>query len=239
MSEANAKDARSRCDLLAEVMRSRSAFYRLLSRLFLKPLEDDDIKMLTDMDFVSQASEMGDGSMLAQGLNDMGRGLRRQHSGTRMLLSTDYTMCFDGVPTKDGKVAAPYASVFLSEDGLLCREPRNDVYRLFAQSGLRLKKGVDLPEDHISFEFEYLAILADRAAEAAEHGRASEAERMVDDSINFLENHLVTWLPMLADIAGSLLKTRFYQGVMKAAVGYVELDRQTLSDAKGLCREAA
>lgn len=239
MLESNAQAIGSRCDVLAEVMESRSAFYRLLSRLFLKPLDEDDIKALTDMDFVSQAKEMGDDSLLACGLNDMGRGLRRQHSGTRMLLSTDFTMCFDGIRAKDGKVARPYASVFLSEEGLLYSEPRNEAYRCFLQSGLRLKKGVDLPEDHISFEFEYLAILADRATEAAKRESIDEVENIIDDSTDFIENYVATWLPQLADLAGSLLETRFYQGVVKAAVGYVELDRQTLADAKDLCREAA
>ncbi|MDO4290192.1 MAG: molecular chaperone TorD family protein [Eggerthellaceae bacterium] len=244
---------------VGEVMGSRAAFYRLMARLFLKPLEADDIEALTAMNFVAQAAALSDdedaadsegekasakkgaasNSLLVRGLNDMGRGLRRQHTGTRTLLATDYTMCFDGIRQHDGKTASPYASVFLSKDGLLYQEPRNSVFLLFLQSGLNLKPGIDLPEDHISFELEYLAILAERAQAALEDGRADDAAQIIEQSQAFLENHVSTWLPDFTALAGEILETRFYQGVVKAAAGYAELDVDTLADSLEICREAA
>ena len=224
-------------ELLAEVMASRASFYRMLSRLFFEPLKADDIDMLESMDFVAQAKELGGEGKLAQGLNDMGRGLRRRHTGTRTLLATDFTMCFDGIRADEGKVA--YASVFLSDEGLLYQKPRSEVYGLLLSQGLRLKKGVDLPEDHLSFEFEYLAILAERAQEAFKAGDSASAQQALQDSIEFLDNHVKTWLPMFEQRALALLETRFYQGVVKAASGYVELDEETVSQALEVCREAA
>ncbi|WP_302853276.1 molecular chaperone [uncultured Slackia sp.] len=226
-------------ELLAEVMASRASFYRMLSRLFFEPLKADDIDMLESMDFVAQAKELGGEGKLAQGLNDMGRGLRRRHTGTRTLLATDFTMCFDGIRADEGKVAVPYASVFLSDKGLLYQKPRSEVYELLLSQGLRLKKGVDLPEDHLSFEFEYLAILAERAQEAFKADDSASAQQALQDSIEFLDNHVKTWLPMFEQRALALLETRFYQGVVKAASGYVELDEETVSQALEVCREAA
>lgn len=102
-----------------------------------------------------------------------------------------------------------------------------------------MKKGVDLPEDHLSFEFEYLAILAERAQEAFKAGDSASAQQALQDSIEFLDNHVKTWLPMFEQRALALLETRFYQGVVKAASGYVELDEETVSQALEVCREAA
>ena len=44
---------------------------------------------------------------------------------------------------------------------------------------------------------------------------------------------------MFEQRALALLETRFYQGVVKAASGYVELDEETVSQALEVCREAA
>lgn len=220
----------------AQLMGEREAFYRMLSRLFLKPLTAEDIEQLTAMDFVTRAQAFDEG-LLRDGFNDMGRGLRRQHTGTKTLLSTDFTMCFDGVRSIDGKNAVPYASVFLSEDGLMYREPRFRALALYRDAGVELKSGVDLPEDHISFEFEFLAILAGRAKEAFEHNNGEEACKAVETSRKFIENEMLEWTGLFFARAAKLLETRFYQGVIKVAQGYLELDDQVLGDVLQVCHE--
>ena len=223
--------------LLIEVMDSRSAFYRLLARLLLKPLDTEEIDQLTKSDFVSQSKALkdaDDNANLVEGLNDMGRGLRRQHTGTRTILATDYTMCFDGITQIEGKTASPYASVFLSKEGILYQEPRNSVYLEFLQSGVHLKSGIDLPEDHIAFELEYMAIIAERCKEALSDNRQDEAIQLIEQSCLFLEKHILSWIPQFADVALAILKTRFYQGVIKTLLGYTQFDFATLSAMKGV-----
>lgn len=224
---------------MAEVMSSRASFYRLLARLYFKPLATEDIEQLAAMDFVGQAKAQEEGGELARGLNDMGRGLRRRHTGTRTLLATDFTMCFDGIRMAQGKPATPYASVFLSDDGLLYREPRNAVYRLYLEQGVHVKAGIDLPEDHLSFELEYLAILAERAQAAFATGDAGCARQALENSRAFIHEHVETWLPLFVARANEILETRFYRGVVEATLGYVSLDGQTVLEALDVCREVA
>jgi TorA maturation chaperone TorD len=219
-----------RTQLLVEVLESRSASYRMLSRLFLKPLALEDIDTFESLDLVARAREMEDGGLIAEGFNDMGRGLRRRHTGTRSLLATDYTMCFDGLRTVDDKVAVPYASVHLSAKGLLYQEPRNDVYRAFRSAGVCLEDGIDLPEDHLSFELEFLAVLSDRAREVLDRDDAPVAAELLATSRDFLENNVLSWTPLFVELSSSLLETRFYQGAVKFLDGYLALDRQTLDD---------
>ena len=233
-----ASDRAAQIGILREVMASRAAFYSLLARLLLKPLDANEVEQLTDMDFIAQARAVdadGDGGLLAEGLNDMGRGLRRQHSGTVTQLATDYTMCFDGITNVDGESGLPYASLFLGKTKELYQQPRNSVYVLFLQSGLHLKKDVNLPEDHLSFEFEYLGIMASRAADHLSEGDVAKAKQAMADSLAFLGKHVCTWLPRYTEVALSILKTRFYRGVVKTARGYVELDEETLAQAIEAC----
>jgi TorA maturation chaperone TorD len=213
-----------------ELLFGRSASYRMFSRLFLKPLSQEEIEELAAMDLHLKALDLKDSEMLAQGFNDMGRGLRKRHTGTRQLLSTDYTMCFDGVEAVNEEVAVPYASIFLGEKALFNQEPRNAVYRLFCAENVTLKQNVNLPEDHLSFELEFLAVLSERADAAIAAGDIGEALRNLELSRDFICKHILTWLDLLSERALKILKTRFYRGVIEATRGYLELDLATLGD---------
>jgi TorA maturation chaperone TorD len=202
----------------------------MFSRLFLKPLDEPDIEKLAATNFIELAEDLKDVELLYTGFNDMGRDLRKRHTGTRQILSSDYTMCFDGVATVAGEVAVPYASVYLSEEALLNQEPRHAVFRLFRDENLALKSTVKLPEDHLSFELEFLAVLSDRTLAALEKGDLAEAVRNLQLSQVFIKEHIFTWLDLLTARANAILTTRFYKGALKAVKGYLQLDLITTRD---------
>ena len=214
-------------DLLNEVLKSRSEFYLMLARFYVKPLTQDDIDNMSKADY----SELGVGEpLLEEGYNDIARFLRKQHTGTRQQLATDFTMTFDGVGALDEKVAVPYASVFLSEEGLLSREPRNEVFLLFKKEALRLKQGVNLPEDHLSFELEFLSIMALRSVDALNAEDKAQALHNLQVSRDFMHQHLLPWFEIFSDLATRMLETRFYRGVLKLTKGYLTMDLTTLAD---------
>jgi TorA maturation chaperone TorD len=213
-----------------DILQGRSDSYRMFSRLFLKPLDETDIENLSARDFATVAHELDGTGLLAEGFNDMGRALRKRHTGTRQQFSADYTMCFDGVTTVAGQVAAPYASVFLGEEALLNQEPRHQVFRIYQTESISLKSGINLPEDHVSFELEFLAILSDRAIDAYVVGDTQEVVRNLQLSRDFINEHVLSWYDMLAELALQIVKTRFYRGVLKAARGWLELDLTTIED---------
>jgi TorA maturation chaperone TorD len=217
-----------------DILQGRSTSYRMFSRLFLKPLDETDIENLSARDFIAVAQELEDTGLLAEGFNDMGRALRKRHTGTRQQLSTDYTMCFDGVTAVSGQVATPYASVFLSEKALLNQESRQEVFLLFKTEGISLKSGINLPEDHLSFELEFLAILSDRVIEAFASGDDKEAVRNLKLSQDFINEYLLSWYGLFAQRALQIVKTRFYRGLLNAVWGWLKLDLATI---EGLLEE--
>lgn len=212
---------------LIEVLKNRAAFYRTLSSLYFRTLPQEQIDTLAQTDF--SAFDGGE-PLLAEGFNDIRRYLRKRNTGTRQELAIDFTCCFLGANAFEGRYAVPYESVFRGETGLMMQEPRNEVYRTYKKAAIKLREGIDLPEDHLSFEFEFLAILCDRAAEQLNAGDIESAIKTLSAQQTFIEDHIVSWFGDLAELAGKMLKTRFYRGVLKITEGYLKVDQEAIRD---------
>lgn len=212
---------------LIGVLEGRSAFYRTLSGLYYRTLTQEQIDALAATDF----SEFGaDDALLTEGFDDIRRYLRKRNTGTRQELAVDYTSAFEGTKAFKGQRAVPYESVYLSDSGLLMQEPRNEVFRTYKQAAIRLKEGVNLPEDHLSFECEFMAIMSDRAIALLGEGQTTEAIKNLELQKSFLQDHILSWFSQFANRALLVLKTRFYRGVLKITEGYLALDVETLED---------
>lgn len=228
---------------VAEVLNDREQSYRLFSRLFMKPLELEDIEGLAAMNLEKSAAAVVGGDekaadleddLLAQGFNDMGRGLHRRHTGTQRVLSTDFTMCFDGVSSHKGLVAVPYASIFAGsikgEKAIFFQEPRNRDVAAYRSEQVGVDPDLHLPEDHLSFELSFMADLSSKAACAYAKGNAAEALRLLQVSRDFLSDNILCWYGAFYDLALHIVETRFYRGVLKATYGYLQLDGDVLAD---------
>ena len=217
-----------------EVFGNRTSSYRLFSRLFFKPLTADEVDALVAMELEKAAADMPEGGLLAEGMNDMGRGLHRRHTGTVRILSTDFTMVFDGVRSYDGMVATPYASIFggsiTGEKAIFFQEPRARDLAAYRAQGIQVDPDLHLPEDHLSFELSFLADLSDAAGEAVEKGDEAEALRLVQASSSFLRDNVLSWYGVFCELALKMVETRFYRGVLKACGGFLEVDLATLRE---------
>jgi TorA maturation chaperone TorD len=215
---------------LVDLLKGRMNFYLMLAGFYFKPLTQEQIDTMLLLDF----STFGAGEpLLEEGFDDIRRVLRKRNSGTRQLLAIDFTSSFGGTATWKGKYAVPSASVFLSEKGLTYQNPQHEVFTIYKQSALRKKKGLDSPEDHLSFELEYLSILSGRAATAIEADELAGAVLYLTQSKRFINEQILTWFDQLADLASQLVETRFYRGVLKITKGFLLLDLQTLDDLIG------
>ncbi|MFH1019781.1 MAG: molecular chaperone TorD family protein [Pseudomonadota bacterium] len=93
-------------------------------------------------------------------------------------LQVEHTRLFvNAIPSV---IAPPYGSVYLSADGMLYGPSAEKVKAFYREQGFALVGEADIP-DHISFELEFLALLA-------EEGKSNEAEF-------FLSHHFRPWFP--------------------------------------------
>ncbi|MCL2883163.1 MAG: molecular chaperone TorD family protein [Coriobacteriia bacterium] len=216
----------AQADILADVLKGRREFYLALAGFYFKPLTQEQIDAMAGTDFTEFAA---DEPMLADGFNDITRFLRKRNTGTRQTLAVDFTSSFGGTEAYQGRVAVPYASVYLSEEGLLSRAPRAEVFKVFSRNLLRVTD-TSTPDDHLSFMLEFLSIMSGRAAEAIQDGQAADARHCLEESRDFINHHILTWFMDFATLANRFFETRFYRGVLKVTEGYLRLDLQTIDD---------
>lgn len=217
---------------IAESVRDRAEMYRLLAQVYFKPLSQEQIDALAQAGLAALAAD--DASPLADGYNDVYRYLRRMNTGTRQELASDFTSVFYGIQTYEGRAAQPIESLYRSDGGLVMGKASGEVYRAFRESRVKVHEGLDLPDDHLSFLFEFMAYLCERIAAYVENGHWQEAMQTLDEQRAFFKRHIVSWFPRFKAIANKLVATRFYRGWLKITQAFLadeEDSFQTLEEA--------
>ena len=222
---------------LVELTRTRAGIYRLFASLYFKELSIQQMVQLSQLD-LSGLQELDAG--IAEGMRDVVRDVRHAHEVAREDLAVDYSHTFLAAgTTKNEKRACPYESVFTSDQGLLMQEARDEVYRYMLAEHVEPDNHLHVPEDHLSFELEFMATLCERLASAVENGMSTEAERLLTVQRAFHAEHLLNWIDDFCDAVLACCRTRFYGGVAKMTRGYVHLDADLMEEASHLLARAA
>ena len=120
-------------------------------------------------------------------------------------------------------------SVYTSERRLLMQEARAEVLATLREN--ELKRGNwNEAEDHIALELEFMQRMALRAAEALSDNAEDEAIAYLRTSYDFLENHLLNWVPMLVADMRMPARTLFYQGLGQLTLGSLQEDEAVLRE---------
>lgn len=141
-------------------------------------------------------------------------------------LAAEYARIFLGMSRSP---VAPYESVYTSETGLLMQEARDEVLAHYRREGFAVDEAVNLPEDHIAFEFGFMAGLARKTVAALDAGNDDEAQRLLDVQAAFVADHLTPWVPALADDVAARAKTGFYRGLASLARDFVAAEADVLA----------
>ena len=204
---------------LQDLMHSRAQTYGMLARLFREEVDDKIIGELQKMKFPT-----------ATGSADVDEGYRMLYDylkgawvDSTTELAIDYVRTFIGHGVNGYSAAYPFESVYTSERRLLMQEARAEVLATLRENNLKRGEWNE-GEDHIALELEFMQILSLRTAEALDKGDEDEAARQLSIQRDFMHDHLLNWMPMLVGDMLKFSKTKFYQGLGKLALGYVESD---------------
>lgn len=96
--------------------------------------------------------------------------------------------------------ASPYESYWLSDDHLLCQAAMFDIRSLYAKAGLKVPDWRMRPDDHLVFELQFIAYLLNKADSDDDWRKLT----------NFLDYHLLRWLPSFAGRVAGRCWTPFY-----------------------------
>lgn len=211
---------------MAEMLRARSATYLLLSRLFHKEV---DQALLDDMHDSLYPVATGDAD-IDKGYLYISTYLSNLWSESLRQLKVDYARCFLGQGVDGYSAAYPYESVYTSPKRLMMEEARREVMHTYHVWSVDKDPNWREGEDHISLELLFESIMGNRAAAALEEGNAGEARKILQGAADFLDEHLVSWYPMLAADMHRFAKTKFYDGLAYLTQGFITTDLQFLQD---------
>lgn len=219
---------------LREFFENAAAFYALLSSIFYLELTEEQIDGLAESGF----SFPDDGSEMGNACAALRRYLARRGPSARQDLAVDYARIFLAAGVYEGETAVPYESVFTSPEGLMMQDARDEVVRVYRRCGLVVPRDLNVPEDHLAFELEFMGRLSERIAEAlassegAAGGDAAseDAATLMAEQLRFIDEHLLNWMPDLAWRVEAFARLPFYPAMMTVAQSYIRENRAVLEE---------
>lgn len=212
---------------LREYFAASEQTYRFLSQMLFKELSEQAIAELAKQEWPRDTGN----DALDRGYAQLRRFFNFASSDVRGQLAVEYARVFlaAGIFSQDSKLTAvPYESVFTSELHIMMQESRDDVVRRYAADGFEVNPDLHEPEDHLSFELEYLSHMSARALEALAVGDDVALAANARRQVSFIDAHLLNWIGELHDVAAQYAKTTFYTGMLLVAQGALEQSRAYL-----------
>ena len=206
-------------------MTGRARLYGMLSRLYREEVDRAALDELRSMRFPLSTGS----SQVDEGYRKLYDYLKGAWDDSVRELAVDYVSTFIGHGVNGFSAAYPYESVYTSERRLLMQQARTEVLQTLRENELYAGAWNE-PEDHVALELEFMQRMALRAAEALEAGAEDEAVAYLRTSGDFLQNHLLNWVPMLVSDMHAHARTDFYRGLGTLTLGALEEDAALLQE---------
>lgn len=215
------------CAELASLCHGRTNTYNFLARLYLKEVDE---QLLADLKTMRFPAHTGNEHM-DHGYRLIASYLANVWESSLQELAVDYARTFLGSGIDSFSAAYPFESVYTSEKRLTMQSSRDEVLAIYRAYGLEKKANWKEGEDHIACELEFLGALSAKAATSFEEGSYETGLGYLIAQKNFLDDHLLLWVPMLVFGITKFSKTDFYRGLASLTKGFLEIDRDFLDDA--------
>jgi TorA maturation chaperone TorD len=201
-----------RSEQLAALLASRENLYRFLARVYQKEIDQPFLDLLQSMDFPVDCRV----AELSEGYQMLGGYLDNCGSDPLTVLAVDYAKVFLGAGISAGSAAFPYESVYTSPKRIMMQDARDRITAIYAANSLRKNSlATEIAEDHVALMLEFMAILC----------RETTSCQM---QIDFLDQHLLNWVPAFCADIENHAETAFYKGIGKITSGYLRLDHALL-----------
>lgn len=167
----------------------RSAIYRNLSALFADAPSAEALESLIEAADAMEAkyAHRESEESFYRYLRNLGK---RAVGDLRTAVASEYAELFVGPRPP---LAPLYESVYLGFPNRLFTEQTMSVRRFYERCGLEVVKDGKVPDDHLAYELELMAVLAEREAQALENGNESAAYDLQQVQREFIVVHLGGW----------------------------------------------
>ncbi|MEM3640309.1 MAG: molecular chaperone TorD family protein, partial [Candidatus Bathyarchaeia archaeon] len=238
LSQSMEKSEREFKDRLLAILKDCYNVYTFLGKAYEKEVAADFLKEIIDKSLIflepQRPQEMID-EELKEGLKMLGRylnGLKsRVLKQAELELAVEYANLFLGVK------GLPHPSESAYKSGFLMGDSTEDVIQTYRDAGVNLKEDFREPADHVAVELYFMAYLSYKAAESLADGRKYEVEKCLQVMQNFLDNHLLSWIPSFTENVLKFAETDFYRGLAAITKRFIELNKTLTDHALKILRE--
>lgn len=134
--------------------------------------------------------------------------------------------------------AFPWESPYLNHEPTVFQPSTLVVRKAYAAQGLRVKRYQRVPDDHVSIMCAFMAELGKRTHEAFCSDALSHARALVCSQYEFVENHLLNWLPVYAERALGVKKAYLYPQFAQGVAAFAQVDATFLAEMLAWLDEA-
>lgn len=217
------------------VMEGRLATYGMLSRLFRKEMDEASLKKMMKMRCPINTGN----ASVDKGYKLFHKYLSAAWERTLEDLARDYVRTFIGANTTGHSAAYPNESVHTSAERMLMQDARDEICAIYQAAGLKTSDDWPMGEDHISVELEYMQVEVQRTIDALKDNNLTQASTELLRQHNFMTDHLETWVPFLISDMLKFAETDFYRALAYLTQGFIEVDKDFLSNILSEELEAA
>lgn len=217
---------RETIEALQQITQQRMSTYHLLSRLYRTEVDQTFLDELSGLRFPAKTGNADADT----GYRLIATYLSNLWNNSLTELAVDYVKTFIGHGIDAYSAAYPYESVYTSKKRLLMQEARDEVLAIYRSAGLNKLDSWKENEDHIAMELEFMQILSKRILDALDKDDLDAATSLFATQQNFLEDHLVSWVPMMTDDIKRFAQTDLYKGLAFLTDGFLKTESEFLGD---------
>jgi anaerobic sulfite reductase subunit A len=211
------------------LLSNRENLYRFFARLYRSEVDAPLFEHLSTMGFPAECEE----SELAEGYKMFAAYLRKPGEDPLTDLAVDYAKVFLGAGIYESEAAYPYESVYTNKERLIMQEARDQVLEIYRAHGLDRIESLEVPEDHLALELEFMAHLCRKAIDAIEAENWAQVAASLQDQKYFLAQHLGNWTPEFCSDILKYAETDFYKAVSKITTGFLHMDQAIIANLLG------
>lgn len=214
------------CNGFTECLVARAALYRWLSRLFKAEVDSQLLSLMKSMRFPAACGDFG----LQAAYEKFQFALADLDADRLNELAADFACCFLGAGIAKGSDAAafPYASVYTDPRRIVMQQARDRAVAAYGAYGLQVDgQSGNLPEDHLAYLLEFMAVLCQAALSAASTDELNINGHLAVQR-QFLQDHLLNWVKVFCDDLERHARTPFYQSVSQITRCWLDLEDRSL-----------
>lgn len=212
-------------ELLKKMAENRAKSYWLLSLFYLKRPDKKFLEELKENIFKLDIELSGE---IKEGLSILKNVLIKEDDLNKFSerLAIEFTRLFRGI--KEGySPPPPYESVYRGE-GRVMGKYTIIVMRKYLQHGFIVLDEYAGPQDYIGVELKFMSFLCYNEMKAWENNDQKNGKKYINKEREFLEEHIIQWIPNFCKIIERNSREEFYRGVAKLTREFLRTDLESI-----------